>query len=566
MSSFFTTLAARSQHRLPALQPRLAFHFEPPGASGLAAAETFEWDVPARAAPLEEQSFVEATSASRPAPLPSSRSALPTTEDVSAASGTVYRPPVRGPASGLAGAPADEHGPAAPAVQAAEPGLSSLLAAPAPQHTPLVAANSPLPPMAQRAIATAPADIATHEPAPIARSSESSRFGSRHPLQPRHPGSAAATPPTAFDGSETSRLNRPFPTAVSFGVDEANLPAWERAPADSGVEKTLEIGEMRSQADLPPPDTAAPIRWPEIQPAKRPLDTTVRGPALSHDNTLAIEPIYEPGQSPQVVFDPRKLTVVVALEDDAAFTRDDMPTPTTAAARPLIDRLPAVRRQPTTESAFAPTSDITAQRAPGRPDVRAAQVASEYQPLTGSSTQVHSERGSPPKGSQPSVRPSSISLQRPMTGAQPNRRTPPAISTVEPQLESWSDVRLAEGTGATLLSLRPALVPLERTDRANSDASARLTPTVEPRISAVSQIREDLVSQPSGVWATRMRVTGPTPRSTVETEAAPTIQVRIGRIEVRAAPPAPAAPKSRPPAPPVSLAEYLRQRAEGGHR
>jgi hypothetical protein len=46
---------------------------------------------------------------------------------------------------------------------------------------------------------------------------------------------------------------------------------------------------------------------------------------------------------------------------------------------------------------------------------------------------------------------------------------------------------------------------------------------------------------------------------------APTIQVTIGRIEVRATPPATPSAKARKSQPaPLSLAEYLRQRTNGG--
>jgi len=50
-------------------------------------------------------------------------------------------------------------------------------------------------------------------------------------------------------------------------------------------------------------------------------------------------------------------------------------------------------------------------------------------------------------------------------------------------------------------------------------------------------------------------------------EAAPTIQVTIGRVEVRATPPpapAPQRPRAKPPV--MSLDEYLRQRNRGGQR
>ncbi len=56
-----------------------------------------------------------------------------------------------------------------------------------------------------------------------------------------------------------------------------------------------------------------------------------------------------------------------------------------------------------------------------------------------------------------------------------------------------------------------------------------------------------------------LAATGPGPAPA----AAPVIRVTIGRIEVRAAAPAPAAPAARPAAPRLGLEEYLRRRGEG---
>jgi len=65
-----------------------------------------------------------------------------------------------------------------------------------------------------------------------------------------------------------------------------------------------------------------------------------------------------------------------------------------------------------------------------------------------------------------------------------------------------------------------------------------------------------------------IRPVGPAPAVLAEAmrKAAPTIQVTVGRIEVRAiTPPAPPAPRTKParPGPALSLVDYLKQRSEG---
>jgi hypothetical protein len=57
------------------------------------------------------------------------------------------------------------------------------------------------------------------------------------------------------------------------------------------------------------------------------------------------------------------------------------------------------------------------------------------------------------------------------------------------------------------------------------------------------------------------------PEAVGKQEPAPTIQVTIGRIEIRATPPPASTPKRERSKPPVmSLDEYLRQRNQGGQR
>ncbi len=79
-----------------------------------------------------------------------------------------------------------------------------------------------------------------------------------------------------------------------------------------------------------------------------------------------------------------------------------------------------------------------------------------------------------------------------------------------------------------------------------------LTPALQPRPVSPVPPRLNPVSQPAFGESSNLRAA-----------EAPTIQVTIGRIEVRATPPAAPVPKPRPASPTLSLDDYLRQRNEG---
>ncbi len=107
-------------------------------------------------------------------------------------------------------------------------------------------------------------------------------------------------------------------------------------------------------------------------------------------------------------------------------------------------------------------------------------------------------------------------------------------------------------------------------------ASAGLHPASQapPDIASMSPIPIESVAQPKPAPASKVRASiGPalSPPSSVETatdpKPAPSIQVTIGRIEVRATAPPTAVPKKRrAPSPGMSLDDYLRQRDQGGRR
>lgn len=81
-----------------------------------------------------------------------------------------------------------------------------------------------------------------------------------------------------------------------------------------------------------------------------------------------------------------------------------------------------------------------------------------------------------------------------------------------------------------------------------------LTPAIQPRPVSPAQPRINPASPSAFGEPSNPRARG---------AEAPTIQVTIGRIEVRATPPPAPVPKPRPASPTMSLDDYLRQRNEG---
>lgn len=199
-------------------------------------------------------------------------------------------------------------------------------------------------------------------------------------------------------------------------------------------------------------------------------------------------------------------------------------------------------------------------------------------------------------------------------GAPSARRTGDArYATSEPEapLPRPADVRPAPPWSVAGAAQRGAPLPQHTPDaRAGTDASEERQPApiagVRPTASraapggttgGAARERPGRAARPQGpvepvshtrqAGAMRARLAGAPPRAasdawlvgmaelprrqltlpaSVESQAAPTIQVTIGRIEVQATPEPAPAPARRPQAPPLTLAEYLRRRGEGGDR
>ncbi|MFO7539813.1 MAG: hypothetical protein R6X32_17380 [Chloroflexota bacterium] len=151
---------------------------------------------------------------------------------------------------------------------------------------------------------------------------------------------------------------------------------------------------------------------------------------------------------------------------------------------------------------------------------------------------------------------------RPVAPAAIPATTTPPIRTMPVVVEKRPLTRSAAKTTGQEPT-PPAAIPAPKATRANKQSAApaqtalqQITPAV-----ALNDLRPS-VSPPRPI-----RPRGQEQRATSREETAvpaPTIQVHIGRIEVRATPPPPSPKKSRPQPSLTSLDDYLRQRNGGG--
>ncbi len=152
--------------------------------------------------------------------------------------------------------------------------------------------------------------------------------------------------------------------------------------------------------------------------------------------------------------------------------------------------------------------------------------------------------------------PSTASLSPKLFSVEPSQ---PDASTAEPSRHrfSASGEPLADTNSSAAASAASGLtnIPVD-------ESSARLIPT-----SQLSAITAAVVPSSSLVSSIGQAAANVTREITEPSQTAPTIQVTIGRIEVRATPPPVSSQLKSSPKPPVmSLDEYLRQRAQGGNR
>lgn len=294
------------------------------------------------------------------------------------------------------------------------------------------------------------------------------------------------------------------------------------------------------------------------------------------------------------------------------------------AIRPYVASLfePTRGPGPTVPVDLEPEIEATTAGEPmaGSPDVASTTVASRKRTLAAPGPVLPLD--APPESVEPAVVPRSRSpaplipqpsdesaeggpvgppVSPPVGAPELAEATPATTETLRPpaadQPSPWP-TREAEGSPSqreTQRAARPTLAPLvrevvveRRLETSRSAVSPELPAVGTPVPARISQERPDDVSRAGPTRSAVESLSGPEPAPVVvrplvrpvpEGEvtaqpgatpdiesSAPTIQVTIGRVEVRAVSEPPPQQKERPRPPVMSLDEYLRLRANGGER
>ncbi len=237
--------------------------------------------------------------------------------------------------------------------------------------------------------------------------------------------------------------------------------------------------------------------------------------------------------------------------------------PGRAEAQPISSRTPGPISPPGPPRMDRPTFTPTApsHETDGRPS---RSVERQRRP----------ERQPAPGAERPASTQASVPILGPIVAQLSGGRVP---QQPEPDQATLTPTPASEEMGATPPRTTPegesqrALKPLIQhivTERISSPAEPPRTAHPLPELSPVRQtyppIPGTIVARPE----TRSYIEAKPPahfEMPARREPPPTIQVTIGRIEVRATPPAAPSPRTQRPKPPVmSLDEYLRKRAKGG--
>ena len=395
-----------------------------------------------------------------------------------------------------------------------------------------------------------PRPVSLFEPPPAARWSASSHsFGLETVGRDEASGEGAfdAPPPTHLAaghwlaaGPSVADLRLPPEREAHQPDDLSGIPDWRFGPS-TGEQRPLAASSVPQSTETRPGQHASQPGRAEGQP------TSSQTPG----------PISPPGP-PR----PDRPT----LSPAAAGNETDTTRPRSAERQRRSEGQPAPGREP---SASSQTRELISHaRAPrrDRPTLTPADPSDE----TGATSPRSAERQRRPESQPPPP------ILRP-AAAQPSGGRMP--QQPEPDRATLNPAAAADETRGTPPRTTPegqnqlALKPLIRHIVIDRNASPAEPQPTAPPLTEQRAVRETYPSIPDSVLTPRQIVAHvkpiapPTPtESAVKPQAAPTIQVTIGRVEVRATP-LPPSSKPRRPAPPVmSLDEYLQQRAGGDRR
>ena len=300
---------------------------------------------------------------------------------------------------------------------------------------------------------------------------------------------------------------------------------------------------------------STPPRTPPPAPAGRPPDSH----SPTTDLWISPEGLSQP---------PRGLTATGGLHPRQLTGQQQSLSPLIAERRPEPPTSPPVPGQAQSVSPQAPVSMV--QPTAGQSSARRAPQQARQGRSTLIPTAAGDETGAVPPQSAPTPQSRPV-LEPPLWQI----TAEPAGLPEEPRLLAAGDDNIAgisqsPGEPQRRLALEPTSRPVA-VERITS--LEHLLPIVPPR-SEASPIREihpliTATTRPRPQMAPYVKPVAPPPRvqATATQELSPTIQVTIGRIEVRATPPpAPSAQKRRAEPPVMSLDAYLQQRSRGGDR
>jgi hypothetical protein len=356
-------------------------------------------------------------------------------------------------------------------------------------------------------------------------------------------------------------------------VDEATFEPAERPASAATVKATLSPAAQIVPKPL--------VDEAFFEPVERPASTTtveeIGPPALGGALSVDSAPAGRPDQLPSATARPGRRPEAGREPPDLARPKSETPTPTLAPQPGSASLL--------TDPAVSPGIAVPIKK-PGEPPTAPVETEkSGRQEIVRGSTRPPAEAGHQPKTS-PEPKPAPPALQPGLTTAEASAPIKPAARPGAPLVGASPPPaeRLSEKSWGRLSSLleQPGKAAPHPTFQTVSETPAPPRPQVEPAARPLLAGHVPLpdetperrpqpeapveapAARPLQPRAGRLQPGWPAATQPPEPAKPPTLQITIGRVEVKAMqPPAPAQPKR--PGPVLSLSDYLKQRS-GGRR